>query len=257
MKIATWNVNSIRARQERIHGWVSRNLPDVLCMQEIKVEDAGFPADEYRALGYEVATHGQKTYNGVAILSRLPMKDVTRGFGDGGDDAQSRFIGATVDGIRVMSVYVPNGQAPGTDKYAFKLAWFDRLRAWLAKHAPPSSKAVMCGDFNVAPTDLDVHFPEKWEGKIHASEPERAAFAKVVDAGYVDVLRKLEPDKEILTWWDYRMLAFPKNNGLRIDFILATPPVAARAIAVQVHRDERKGQQPSDHVPVVVELKPA
>jgi exodeoxyribonuclease-3 len=254
MKIATWNVNSIRARAERVRGWVERARPDVLCMQEIKVEDAGFPADEYRALGYEVATHGQRTYNGVAILSTRAMTDVTRGLGDGGDDAQARFLTAVIDGVRVASVYVPNGQAPGTEKYAFKLEWLRRLRAWVAARA--GEPLALCGDFNVAPTDRDVHFPERWAGKIHASEPERAAFFALLDAGLVDVVREVRPDEELLTWWDYRMLAFPKNDGLRIDHVLATPEVAARAAGVEVHRDERKGQQPSDHVPVVVELEP-
>jgi exodeoxyribonuclease-3 len=223
-------------------------------MQEIKVEDHGFPADEYRALGYEVATHGQKTYNGVAILSRRPMSDVTRGFGDGGDEAQSRFMGATIDGVRIAAVYLPNGQAPGGEKYAYKLAWMNRLRAWIDANVAPGAQAALCGDFNVAPTDRDVHFPERWAGKIHVSEPEREAFRALIDAGLVDVVRKLRPGEEILTWWDYRMLAFPKNDGLRIDFILATPALAERVKAVEIHRDERKGKEPSDHVPVVAEL---
>jgi exodeoxyribonuclease-3 len=223
-------------------------------MQEIKVEDHGFPAEDYRALGYQVATHGQKTYNGVAILSRLPIADVQRGFGDGGDDAQARFLAVTAGGLRIASVYVPNGQAPGTEKYAFKLAWMQRLAAVAAAHRHDA--LVLAGDFNVAPTDRDVHFPERWAGKIHASEPERAAFRALLDAGLVDVVRKLRPDEELLTWWDYRMLAFPKNDGLRIDHVLATPPVAARAVSAEVHRDERKGKQPSDHVPVVIALGP-
>jgi exodeoxyribonuclease-3 len=246
-------VNSIRARAERILAWTARERPDVLCMQEIKVEDHGFPAEDYRALGYQVATHGQKTYNGVAILSRLPMAGVQRGFGDGGDDAQARFLAATVGGLRIASVYVPNGQAPGTEKYAFKLAWMQRLAALAAAHRQDA--LVLAGDFNVAPTDRDVHFPERWAGKIHASEPERAAFRALLDAGLVDVVRQLRPDEELLTWWDYRMLAFPKNDGLRIDHVLATPAVAARAVSAEVHRDERKGKQPSDHVPVVVALE--
>ncbi len=254
MKIATWNVNSIRARAERVRGWVERARPDVLCMQEIKVEDGGFPADEYRALGYEVATHGQKTYNGVAILSRSPMSDVTRGLGDGGDDTQSRLMSAVIDGLRIASVYVPNGQAPGTDKYVFKLEWMRRLRAWTEARADERPLAL-CGDFNVAPTDRDVHFPEKWAGQIHASAPEREAFFALTGDGLIDVLRQIHPEEEILTWWDYRMLAFPKNNGLRIDHILATPAFAARVVDVTVHRDERKGEQPSDHVPVVAELR--
>ena len=254
MKLATWNVNSIRARAERIHAWTARELPDVLCMQEIKVEDTGFPADAYRSLGYHVETHGQKSYNGVAILARRPLKDVSRGFGDGGDETHSRFITAVVDGVRVASVYVPNGEAPGTEKYGFKLAWMERLRAWIADHAGAAARLVLLGDFNVAPTDRDIHFPERWKGQIHASEPERAAFGSLLEAGLVDVVRRLRPDEELLTWWDYRKLAFPKNDGLRIDHILATPAVAERATAVAVHRDERKGAQPSDHVPVVATL---
>jgi exodeoxyribonuclease III len=255
MRLATWNVNSIRARAARILGWVERTLPDVLCMQEIKVEDHGFPGDPYRALGYEIATHGQKTYNGVAILSRRPMTDVTRGFADGGDDAQARFMSARIEGLRVASVYVPNGQAPGSEKYAYKLAWLARLRAWIDARLAAGEPAILGGDYNVAPSDRDVHFPERWAGKIHASAPEREAFAALLAAGLVDVVRRLRPDEELLTWWDYRMLAFPKNDGLRIDHLLATPEVAERVTAVEIHRDERKGSQPSDHVPVLAELR--
>jgi exodeoxyribonuclease III len=254
MKIATWNVNSIRVRQERVLAWAAEKRPDVLCLQEIKIEDAKFPTAEFGALGYQAATFGQKTYNGVAILSRAPLADVERGFADGGDESQSRFIAATVGGVRVMSVYVPNGQSVGSEKYSYKLAWMERLRAYLVARISPESRAALCGDFNVAPADLDVHDPGAWDGQVHCSKAERNAFTRIEEMGLVDLLRKMHPDQPMFTWWDYRMLAFPKNAGLRIDHILVTPTLAAQAKGAMVDRDQRKGKQPSDHAPVVAEF---
>jgi exodeoxyribonuclease-3 len=254
VKLATWNVNSIRARQERVMGWLRERAPDVVCLQELKCKDEEFPDLEVRGLGYHVATHGQKTYNGVAILARAPLHDVTRGFGDDGDDSQSRCIAATVGGLRVVSVYVPNGQAVGTDKFAYKLAWLARLRAYVTRELARHPALVVCGDYNVAPDVLDVHDPVAWEGHIHFTLEERAALKAVVEVGLVDALRALRPTDQVFTWWDYRMLAFPKNHGLRIDHLLASPPVMARAKGCIVDREARKGKQPSDHAPVILEL---
>jgi len=257
VKLVTWNVNSIRARFGRVLEWVKQQQPDVLCMQEIKCVDQEFPVDDLRALGYEIALHGQKTYNGVAILARAPLTltDVTRGFDDGGDETQARLIAATVGGVRVVNVYVPNGQAPGTDKYTFKLAWYERLRAYVAAAVGKHERFVVCGDFNVAPAPEDVHDPAVWEGQIHFSIPEREALATIVAAGVEDVLRRMHPSGQFFTWWDYRQLAFPKNKGLRIDHILASPALAARVRSVAIDREARKGKEPSDHAPVIAELE--
>jgi exodeoxyribonuclease-3 len=253
MRIATWNINSIRAREERALGWTAANQPDILCLQEIKIEDAEFPTLSFRGLGYEAAVHGQRTYNGVAILSKLPIADVVRGFGDGGDESHSRFIAATVGGIRLYNVYVPNGQAPGTDKYAFKIEWMARLGRYLRAHAG-DGPALLLGDFNVAPADMDVHDPVAWKEQIMCTSVERAALARIVEPGWTDTLRAIHPDLKVFTWWDYRQLSFPKGKGLRIDHIFATAPVAARVRDVKVDREARKGKQPSDHAPVIAEL---
>lgn len=254
MKLATWNVNSIRARQERVLAWTAAQRPDVLCLQELKVEDAKFPGDEFRALGYQIATHGQKTYNGVAILARAPLADVERGLPGGDGDEQARLIAATVDGVRVLSAYFPNGQEVGCAKYAYKLSWLERLRAHLAATLAPGALAALCGDFNVAPTDADVHDPAAWREQILCSSGERAALERVRAVGLVDVVRQLHPEGALFTWWDYRMLAFPKNRGLRLDHVYATPALAARARTAVVDREARKGEKPSDHAPVVVEF---
>jgi exodeoxyribonuclease-3 len=254
MKIATWNVNSIRARMERLREWLVAQTPDVLCLQETKVEDDLFPALELESLGYRVAAYGQKTYHGVAVLARLPLDDIVRGLGDGVEDAQARFLVVRVGGVRVGSLYVPNGQAVGTDKFAYKLAWLQRLRAWLFAHADAGQPLVLCGDFNVAPEDRDVHDPEAWRDQVMCHPDERAALAEVRRWGLVDVFRRLNPDPGRYTWWDYRQLSFPKNRGLRIDHILCTERMAARCRSVAIDRDARKGQAPSDHAPVIAEF---
>jgi len=254
VKLATWNVNSIRARLERVLPWLEQTRPDVLCLQETKVTDDAFPVGELRALGYEAACHGQRTYNGVAILSRTPLTEVTRGFGDGEDDAQARLIAATTAGVRVMSVYVPNGEAVGSEKFQYKLGWMERLRRYLAARVTASEPAILCGDFNVAPTALDVHDPVAWEGSVLCSAEERAALGRLVETGLVDLLRTMHPGEPLYTWWDYRMLGFPKNRGLRIDHLLVTPALAARATTSGVDRDSRKGKAPSDHAAVWAEF---
>jgi exodeoxyribonuclease-3 len=251
MKLATWNVNSIRIRLERLGALLDRHQPDVLCLQETKVEDERFPMEPLAERGYQVALHGQKSYNGVAIVSRLPMEDVVRGLPpDGTTEEQARLIAATIDGVRVVCAYVPNGQAPGTPKYEHKLAWMERLRAHMAELVG-AGPMVLCGDFNVAPEDRDVHDPIAWAGQIHCSEPERAALRSIASVGLVDGLRHLRADAGLYTWWDYRQLSFPKNKGLRIDLVLVNQPMVGRLREVVIDRDERKGKQPSDHAPVI------
>lgn len=257
MKIATWNVNSLRARQERVLAWLERHRPDVLCLQEIKVEDDRAPLEPFRTLGYHVAVNGQRTYNGVAILSRAPIDAVERGFGDGGRDDEARFLAATTAGIRVLSIYVPNGERLDSPKFTYKLEWLARLARWLAARGAATTPTALCGDFNVAPQDLDVHDPEAWRESVLFAPPAREALGRILALGFVDVLRRCHPEARLYTWWDYRMLAFPKNHGLRIDLLLFSPVLAARVSDAGVDREARKGKLPSDHAPVWAELREA
>ncbi len=253
LTLATWNVNSILMRLDRLLGWLERQRPDVVCLQELKVTTDEFPRAELEAGGWHLAVHGQKTYNGVAILSREPAGDVQAGLVDGVADDEARLIAARVRGIRVVSVYVPNGRIVGCDKWVYKLAWLARLKTWLGRAARPDEPLALCGDFNVAPTDADVARPEEWRDSVLCHEEARAGLRALVEWGLVDTIR-LHHDPAAggpYSWWDYRMLGFPKNNGLRIDHILATPPLAARCTEAYVVREERKGKQPSDHAPVV------
>jgi exodeoxyribonuclease-3 len=254
VKLATWNINSIRAREARLLAWIEREKPDVLCLQETKVEDASFPFDPLRRAGYEVATFGQRSYNGVAICARAPLADVVRGLGDDVADDQARLIAATVFGVRVVCVYVPNGEDLTSDKFPYKLAWYRRLRRFLERTSSATAPLVVCGDMNVTADDRDVCAPEKWAGHIHCSADERAALAELAAFGLVDLFRKHHPAGGVYSWWDYRGVAFFKNQGLRIDFIYATDPVAARSTSCRIDRDARKGQDASDHAPVIVEL---
>lgn len=254
MKLVTWNLNSIRARNDRLFAWIDRERPDVLCLQETKVEDAGFPTDAVKKAGYEVVTFGQRSYNGVAILSTAPLLDVTREFGDGHDDGDARVIAATTHGIRVVCVYVPNGQELTSDKYPYKLAWLRRLRAYLDRTAKPDDPLVLCGDMNVTPDDRDVWSPEKWKGSIHCSQPERDALAEVTAFPLVDLFRERNGDAKLYSWWDYRGVSFFKDQGLRIDCIFGTKPIVARCTACTIDRSARKGQDASDHAPVIAVL---
>lgn len=256
MRIVTWNVNSIRAREARVRAWVEQHQPDVLCLQELKVEDGGFPHDIFAPLGYEVALIGQRSYNGVAIAARGGLGDVVRGFGDGGDDEQARFIAATVTsgaaaGVRVVCCYVPNGQALDSDKFPYKLEWLGRVRRWLDTHVDRNAPLAVCADWNVTPADQDVHDPAKWAGHIHCSEPERAALRGVADWGLTDCYRAANPDGKAYSWWDYRGVAFFKDYGLRIDIIYASQALAARLTGCEIDRAARKGQDASDHAPVI------
>lgn len=252
MKLASWNVNSVRARLDRVVQWVQAQMPDVVCLQETKVEDHEFPLEPFSSLGYQAALYGQRTYNGVALLSRLPLTDVERGFGD--DDPSARFLAATVAGVRVASVYVPNGQAVGSEKFHYKLGWLQRCRQWLTAHASPTQPLALCGDYNIAPDDRDVHDPAAWENQIHCHPDERAALVQLESWGLEDVFRRHHPEGGLFSWWDYRQLAFPKNRGLRIDYLLCTPALAGRCTQIRIDREARKGKQPSDHAPVVAEF---
>jgi exodeoxyribonuclease-3 len=251
MKLATWNVNSIRARTERVLPWLLDRQPDVLCMQELKTEEKDFPIGAFRDAGYDVVRLCQRTYNGVAIASRRPLTDVTSGLDDGEDDPQARLIAATVDGVRVVSVYVPNGQAVGTEKYAYKLRFLERLRGWLEARCDRAQPLVVAGDFNVAPEPRDVHDPAAWENETLFHIDSRAALERVRGWGLTDTLRLFHEQAGLYSWWDYRMLGFPKNRGLRIDHIFVTDGLAQRCTEAWIDREARKGKQPSDHAPVL------
>jgi len=254
MKIVTWNVNSVRARLPRVVEWITRQQPDVLCMQETKTVDADFPRAEFEALGYHLELFGQKTYNGVAIASRVTATAVVRGLPDDPLDADRRLIAGTFGGVRVIGVYVPNGTEVGSERFAFKLAWFRRLRTMLEATATPRDPVLICGDFNVAPEDRDVYDPEAWRGRLLFHPDEQAALRHVMAWGLVDAFRLHEPGGGHYSWWDYRSGAFHRGWGLRIDLVLMTESLAARCRAVTIDREARKGEKPSDHAPVVADL---
>jgi exodeoxyribonuclease-3 len=261
VRLATWNVNSIRARHDRVMGWIERSDVDVDALQETKCRDDQFPTESFTKLGYQVAHIGLSQWNGVAIASRVGLADVEIGFPGQpcwGDEEQTeaRAIGATCDGVRVWSLYVPNGRAPGDPHMDYKLEWLAALRqacqGWLA--ADPDAQVLLGGDWNVAPTDEDVWDPAFYEGKTHTSPAERAGFNGVVDAGFADVVRPHAPGPGIYTYWDYTQLRFPKRQGMRIDFLLGSPALAGRVTGAYIDREERKGKGASDHAPVVVGL---
>ena len=254
MLLASWNITSIRAREERFFAWLSARRPDVLCLQELKATEAQFPFEKIKALGYGVAVFGQKTYNGVAIVSRAPIDDVRLGLDDGEDEHGARVISALVGGIRVVNVYVVNGQVVGSDKWLAKLQWMKRLRAYLDRKHRPDEPLVLCGDFNVAPEERDVERPEKWVTSVLFHPEARAALGHIVGFGLEDTFRLHEEKGGFYSWWDYRKLSFPKNDGLRLDMVYATAPLARRCRAASIERNERKGVQPSDHVPVHAEF---
>ncbi|HPS78914.1 MAG TPA: exodeoxyribonuclease III [Thermoanaerobaculaceae bacterium] len=251
MLLATWNVNSIRVRLPRLLAWLQRQSPDVVCLQETKVVDTDFPAGEIEAMGYRVLCFGQKTYNGVAILSRLEAADVQRGLPDDAPEAERRVLAATVGGVRVVNVYAPNGTALDDPRYQAKLEWYRRLRRHLETSSSPDQELVVCGDFNVAPDDRDVWDPEAWRDQLLFTQPEKDALQHLVGWGLEDTLRRLHPEEKIFTWWDYRNAGFFRGWGVRIDHVLATPPLAARCASAEVDRAERKGEKPSDHAPVL------
>jgi exodeoxyribonuclease-3 len=259
VRLVTWNVNSLNARQERVEEWLADSQPDVVCLQETKLADGAFPALAFAALGYEAAHHGEGRWNGVAILSRVGLDDVVPGFADGAPpDPEARLLTATCGGVRVMSAYVPNGRALDNDHYRYKLEWLERLRAHLDAVADPTAPTALCGDFNIAPTDIDVWDPAAVHGATHVSPPEREALGRLLDWGLTDVFRDRFPDVERLySWWDYRAGNFHKGIGMRIDLVLASASLAARTQGALIDRNARKGKSPSDHAPVVIDLDEA
>ncbi|MFN8203860.1 MAG: exodeoxyribonuclease III [Solirubrobacteraceae bacterium] len=260
MRIATWNVNSVKQRIPRLLPWLDERRPDVVCLQETKLADDGFAAllgDELSARGYEAATHGEAAWNGVAILSRVGLEDVVRGLpgGPGFPEPEARAVAATCDGVRIVSVYVPNGRTPDSDHYRYKLAWLEALRRVVAAGDPTST--IVLGDVNIAPTDDDVFDPDAYVGQTHVTPPEREALASLQSVGLRDVVRERWPDQRIFTYWDYRAGMFHQDLGMRIDLVLAGDAVAARVAAAWVDRQARKGKGPSDHAPVIVDLDDA
>ena len=253
MKVTSWNVNSVRARLERLEAHLDSRQPDVLCLQETKVVDDDFPRAVFASRGYAVEVFGQRTYNGVAIASKLPMKRVTRGLPSEGPDQQRRVLSATVDGLRIVNVYVPNGKAVEDPAFELKLAWLRRLKEFVSAQEEPA--LVVCGDFNIAPEDRDVHDPDAWRGKIHFSDEEHAALADLRSIGLIDLFRVFHEQAGLYSWWDYRRLGFPKDRGLRIDYFLGTEAARERTQDVVIDREERKGEKPSDHAPVTATFR--
>lgn len=253
MKLASWNVNSLKVRLPHVLDWLQRQQPDVLCLQETKLADENFPAEALREAGYEAAYTGEKAYNGVAILSRTPLRDVVAGI-PRYDDRQKRVLAASVGPVRVVCVYVPNGQAVDSPKYQYKLQWFEALKQGLAQEFAAYPRLAVLGDFNVAPEARDVHDPAAWEGKVLFSEPEREALAAVTGLGLKDAFRLFDQPERSYTWWDYRLYAFRRKMGLRIDHILLSPPLAERCRACSIDVEPRRAERPSDHAPIFAEL---
>lgn len=253
MKIASWNVNSLKVRLPHLLDWLAEAQPDVVCLQELKLEDQNFPRAEIEAAGYHAAFAGQKTYNGVALLAKSPIGEVTVGNPLFADE-QKRLISGTVDGIRVVCAYMPNGQEVGCDKYDYKLRWLAALADWLSSELQAYPRLALCGDYNIAPDERDVHDPQRWQDCILVSEPERAAFRRFIELGLVDSFRLFAQPEKTFSWWDYRMLGFQKNQGLRIDHILLSAPLAAQCSAAGIDRAPRKRERPSDHAPVWASL---
>ncbi len=253
MKLATWNVNSLKVRLPQVLDWLAANPIDVLCLQETKQQDADFPDTELAAAGYHSVFIGQKTYNGVAILSRVPATDVQTGIPDYVDE-QKRVIAATFGDMRVICVYIPNGQSIDSDKYQYKLGWLAALHGWLKEERVRYPKLVLLGDYNIAPEDRDVHDPAAWVGNVLVSEPERDAFKALLALGLTDSYRLFEQADKTFSWWDYRMMGFRRNLGMRIDHILISSPLVAQCKSCVIDKAPRKLERPSDHTPVVIEL---
>ena len=259
MRIATWNVNSLKARLPRVEEWLEYAAPDVLCLQETKLSDKAFPAMTFSALGYDSVHHGQGQWNGVAILSRVGIEDTTSGFGDLTDpyEGDARLVAATCGGVRVVSVYVPNGREVDSEFYVRKLEWLEQLRVWLDTTATPDQMLAVLGDFNVAPEDRDVWSIKAFGDSTHVTEPERAAVQRLCDWGMVDAFRARYDDDRLYTYWDYRRGDFHQGRGMRIDLALVTRPLAHRLEWALVDRNARKGQQPSDHAPLFIDVADA
>ena len=253
MKLATWNVNSLKVRLPHVVDWLKSAAPDVLCLQETKLEDKNFPLADIESLGYQATFSGQKTYNGVALISKSPARDVVNAIPDFADE-QKRILAATFDGVRVICAYMPNGQSLDSDKYQYKLKWLAALRDWLATEITRYPKLALLGDYNIAPEDRDVHDPKAWEGNVLVSEPERAAFRAFIDLGLKDSYRLFKQPEKTYSWWDYRMMGFRRNHGLRIDHILLSDALAPSCTSCVIDKAPRKLERPSDHAPVIAEL---
>lgn len=254
MKIATWNVNSLRVRLPQVLQWLETARPDVLALQETKLSDDKFPVEEIAAAGYDVVFHGQPTYNGVAILSRTPLSEARHGI-PGFDDDQARVLAATVEGVRILDLYVPNGQEVGSDKYDYKLRWLDHLAGLVALELEQNSRVVVLGDFNIAPADADVHDPDEWRGRILFSEPEKSALQRLLDLGLVDSFRLFDQDENVFSWWDYRAAGFRRNRGLRIDLVLLSRALSGTCTDASIDRLPRSWERPSDHAPALATVK--
>lgn len=253
MKLATWNINSLKVRLPQVLDWAGKHRPDVLCLQETKLEDTNFPHRELAEAGYQALCSGQKTYNGVAILARIAGTDCATAI-PGFDDPQKRVLAATVDGVRIICAYVPNGESVESDKYQYKLRWLAAFRDWLKAEVAAHPRLAVVGDFNVAPEERDVHDPKLWEGQVLFSGPEREAFKSLLDIGLKDSFRMFDQPERSYTWWDYRMLAFRRKMGLRIDHILLSEQLAKACTACTIDIEPRKNERPSDHAPVIAEL---
>jgi exodeoxyribonuclease-3 len=254
VRLATWNVNSLGARLERVLEWVGVKQPDILCMQETKQTDEAFPTDEFAQLGYESAHHGDGRWNGVGIVSKVGLVDPVAGFSAPEDEYGCRIVAATCAGIRVHSVYVPNGRTLDSEHYGYKLAWLARLATYLAESPAPASELAVCGDFNIAPDDRDVWDPAAFVGATHVSAAERDALAAILALGLEDVWRRHHEEGGVFSWWDYRAGDFHQGRGMRIDLVLLGQALAEKSTSVLIDRDARKGKKPSDHAPVVVEI---
>ncbi|QIT53891.1 exodeoxyribonuclease III [Aquisalimonas sp. 2447] len=253
MKLASWNVNSLKVRLPHVLHWLETEQPDVVGLQETKLTDDNFPAAALSEAGYEAVHAGQKTYNGVAVLAKQPISETVTDI-PGVDDPQRRVMAGTIGDLRFINLYVPNGSEVGSEKYAYKLDWLARLRDWIADEMARHPRLAVVGDFNIAPADADVHDPEEWRGKILFSEPEHAALRALTDLGLEDTFRRFPQDEQVFSWWDYRMNNFKRNRGLRIDLVLASPALAAQCTASRVDVEPRRWERPSDHAPVVAEF---
>ena len=253
MKLATWNVNSLKVRLPQVVEWAGKHRPDVLCLQETKLQNDQFPAAEIRAVGYEPLANGQKTYNGVCIVSRGPPSETITEI-PGFEDPQKRVLAATIGGIRIINAYVPNGESVASDKYQYKLRWLAAFRGWLQDELSRHPRLAVLGDFNVAPEERDVYDPKAWEGQVLFSEPEREAFGKLIGLGFRDAFRLFEQPERSFTWWDYRMNAFRRKMGLRIDHILLSEALAKLCTTCTIDVEPRRNERPSDHAPVIAEL---
>ncbi len=253
MKISTWNVNSIRVRLGHLKDWAGQQTPDVICLQETKIVDELFPVDGAAEAGYSVTFFGQKTYNGVATLAKGKMEDVVTGI-PGYDDPQRRVLSVTVDGVRIINVYVPNGKAVDSDKYFYKLEWLNHLNQFVEQELARNDRLVIVGDYNIAPADADVHDPEEWQGKILCSDAEREQFQSLIALGLNDSFRLFEQPERSFSWWDYRAAGFRRDLGLRIDHILISDALRDQCVRCDIDKEPRRWERPSDHAPVLAEI---